>query len=297
MRLMRLVISLLVYFVVVFVGGALLAPWLYWLAVWSAGHWHWHWLAALAAKPFHRFLDRSLLGMAVLGLWPLLRTAGMASGKEIGIFKKKHAFTDLFRGFAVGWVSLAGAALLSCLFGVRVLTFSHDLGHGLLAATMTAIIVAVLEEVLFRGALFGILRKAMPWPAALVISSAIYSLAHFIAKADWGAPVQWSSGLALLRAMMMLHPPFVPAFFTLFVAGLILGLAYQLSGALFFSIGLHAGWIFWLKALRLVSTGIGPRQAFWGSDNLVDGWLSFMILLFLLALMAGRKIRLSGAAP
>ena len=45
-------------------------------------------------------------------------------------------------------------------------------------------IVAVIEEILFRGALFGVLRKAMPWPGALAVSSAVYSAVHFIQNVD-----------------------------------------------------------------------------------------------------------------
>ncbi len=166
-----------------------------------------------------------------------------------------------------------------------------ELGRHLLNAVLAAGLVAVLEEILFRGALFGLLRKAMPWPAALAVSSVIYALAHFIAKAGTGPPVQWSSGLTLLGAMVSSHPPLVPAVFTLFVAGAILALAYQHSGALFFSIGLHAGWIFWLKSYGLLSRQSGAAQAFWGSDNLIDGWVSLLVLMAVLGLVAMRRRR------
>src|SRR5579862_2801435 len=98
---MRPILSLLVYFVVVFLGGALLAPWLYWLAQWGGGQWHP--LARLAANPFHRFVGRSLLGLAVVGLWPLLRWNRMASWRELGIVKQKQGGGEFLRGFGVGW--------------------------------------------------------------------------------------------------------------------------------------------------------------------------------------------------
>jgi membrane protease YdiL (CAAX protease family) len=287
---MRPILSLLVYFVAVFLGGALLAPWLYWFAQWAAGHWPP--LAGLAANPFHRFLGRSLLGLALLGLWPLLRSAGMAGWRELGFVKQKHPWAGLLRGFVVGWVSLACVVLLALVCGARVFVPSPSaaqLGRSLLNAALAAVIVAVLEEMMFRGALFGLLRRAMPWPAALAVSSAIYSLAHFMAKAGTAEPVQWFSGLTLLREMCRQSPPLVPAFFTLFVAGAILALAYQRSGALFFSIGLHAGWVFWLKSYRLFFQPSGLAQAFWGSDNLIDGWVSLLVLLAVLGLVAMRR--------
>ncbi len=49
--------------------------------------------------------------------------------------------------------------------------------------------------------------------------------------------------------------------------------AYQRTGALYFSIGLHAGWIFWLKSYKLVTQpAVGANSTLWGTDNLIDGW-------------------------
>ena len=287
---MRPILLLLVYLSFVFLGGALLAPWLFWLAQWGAGHWLA--LARLAANPFHRFLGRSLLGLAVLGLWPLLRSARMADCRELGLVKQRRAAAQILCGFALGWASLAAGVFLAYVCGARAPIAAHwpaDLGPRLLEATLAALIVAVLEEVMFRGALFGLLRKAMPWPVALALSSAIYSLAHFIGKAPTTQPVQWYSGLALLRETCRQPPPLVPAFFTLLVAGAILALAYQRTGALYFSMGLHAGWIFWLKSCRLLLHQTGGSQAFWGSDNLIDGWAALLILLVVFCLLARRR--------
>ena len=56
---MRPLRALLTYLAVVFIGGALLAPWLYGLVQWAAPH-----LPSLqnvAASPVHRFEDRAFL--------------------------------------------------------------------------------------------------------------------------------------------------------------------------------------------------------------------------------------------
>jgi uncharacterized protein len=287
---MRPIRSLLIYLAVVFLGGALLAPWLYWLAQWAAAHWPA--LSGLAAKPFHRFLDRSLLGLGLLCLWPLLRGAGARSWQDLGFVRQARPVRQILIGFALGWASLAVVALLALACGARAFILTHSaaevLRH-LFNATMTAVVVAILEELLFRGALFGMLRQSMPWPAALVISSAVYSAVHFIKSGETALPVQWHSGLALLWEMLCHPPPLVPAFFTLFVAGSILALSYQRTGALYFSIGLHAGWIFWLKACGFLSHASGAHPLFWGTDNLIDGWLSFIILAVLFVLIARQK--------
>ena len=71
----------------------------------------------------------------------------------------------------------------------------------------------------------------------------------------------------------------VPGFFNLTLAGVLLGLAYQRTGNLYFSIGLHAGWIFWLKIYGAVHHR-APRTAiwFWGGGKMIDGWLAFFAL-------------------
>ncbi len=294
---MRPIRSLLIYFAVVFLGGALLAPWLYDLTQWAAGHWPA--LSGLAAKPFHRFLDRSLLGLALLCLWPLMRSGGLRSWRELGFVPKGRPVRQMLGGFALGWASLATVALLAFACGAHAFVLTHsaaEVSRYLLGATLTAVLVATLEELVFRGALFGLLRQAMPWPAALVISSAVYSAVHFIKTGQTALPIQWHSGLALLWEMFRHPPPLVPAFFTLFVVGSMLALSYQRTGALYFSIGLHAGWIFWLRAYGFLSRSSGAHPLFWGTDNLIDGWLSFIILMVLFVLIARQKQGISPPA-
>lgn len=294
---MRPIRWLLLYLAVVFLGGALLAPWLYWGAQWTARHWPA--LSGLGAIPFHRFLDRSLLGLALLCLWPLLHGGGLRSWQELGFARRDRPGWHILRGFALGWASLAVVALLAVICGQRALVTNHsttEVFQHLFNAMWAAIVVALLEELVFRGALFGLLRQSMPWPAALVLSSAVYAAVHFIQKTELGLPVEWNSGLALLGRMLRHPPPLIPAFLTLLMAGSILALTYQRTGALYFPIGLHAGWIFWLKSYRFLFQQSAPLQSFWGTDNLIDGWLSFIVLAMIFGLLAGSRI-FSGPRP
>ncbi|MCX6896715.1 MAG: hypothetical protein NTZ16_14740 [Verrucomicrobia bacterium] len=106
--------------------------------------------------------------------------------------------------------------------------------------------------------------------------------------------VTWLSGLQLLPPMLagfVDAQKLLPGFFSLTVAGALLALAYQRTGGLYFSIGLHAGWIFWLKSYGfLTATAPGANAWFWGTGKLIDGWLAFFILLLTLA-GAGKFLR------
>jgi hypothetical protein len=78
----------------------------------------------------------------------------------------------------------------------------------------------------------------------------------------------------------------MPGFFTLLIAGWMLGLGYQRTGTLYFSIGLHAGWIFWLKSYNvLTAPAPGANVWIWGTSKLIDGWLALVVLAAAGALM------------
>jgi hypothetical protein len=121
---MRPIRSLLIYMAVVFLGGPLLAPWLYHLVQWAASHGHA--LQALARIPFHRFVDRSLLGLALLGLYPLLRDVQMLSCREIGFAPIHRSMARLAVGFLLGFGSLACVAILALVCGARSIQIPHS---------------------------------------------------------------------------------------------------------------------------------------------------------------------------
>ena len=283
---MRPLWALVIYIVAVFIGGALLAPWLYWLAQGFA-----HTFPHIAATPFHRFVNRSLLILALAGLWPLLRALGITSWRETGLVRPHGQLGKLFGGLALGFITLAVVAGMAIACGNRVIiqtTTVYKVITLIFSAIGTAVIVAVIEEILFRGGVFGGLRKLFYWPFALLISSVIYALVHFLHRAELTGTVTWNSGLVLFPQMLCGFADFyalVPAFFSLTLAGILLGVAYQRTGNLYFSIGLHAGWIFWLKTYGAFSTSaLHTATWFWGTNKLFDGWLAFIVLAAALAL-------------
>jgi membrane protease YdiL (CAAX protease family) len=295
-RVMRPLRALVIYMVVVFVGGALLAPCLYWLAQAFA-----HSLPRIAAEPFNRFVDRSLLVLALVGLWPLLRTLGVTSWREAGLVRPQGQWKKLLYGLLLGFLSLAIVAGMAVGCSQRVFirtATAHEVVAVIFSAIGTAVIVAVMEEILFRGGVFGGLRKFFYWPLALVTSSMIYALVHFLRRADFSGAVTWHSGLALLPRMMGGFVEFhalVPDFFNLTLVGVLLGLAYQRTGNLYFPIGLHAGWVFWLKTYSAFTVAV-PRATTWfyGTGKMIDGWLALIVLVAVLVLFKflplGRKI-------
>lgn len=295
----RPVRSMAIFVVFVFLGGALLAPWLYQLVQLVAPGSH------LASNPFHRYLDRSLLALALVGIWPLMRGLGAVSWPDVGLVNAKGQWNRLEAGFALGFGSLACVAAI--VFMAHGRQFNADMTAGKLAgklggAIATAVAVAVLEELLFRGAIFGGLRRIWDWRVALLVSSMIYAVVHFFGRADLPGPVNWFSGLELLPRMLAGFGNMkvvIPGFFNLTLAGISLGLAYQRTGNLYFSIGLHGGWIFWLKSYEAVTAPLGGANVWLlGTEKLTDGWLALPVLLVTAVIVAVMPVRKpEGAAP
>jgi uncharacterized protein len=298
---MRPLRALVIYIAVVFVGGALLAPWLCWLAqalartlpnLATVRH--------LADAPFHRYVNRSLLVLALAGLWPLLRSLGATSWRETGLVRPSGQWRKLLGGFLLGFISLALVAAIALAAGGR--TVNHGLplaviAERILSAAATAAVIAVLEEILFRGGIFGGLRRVFDWRFALVVSSLIYAIVHFLAPAADPQTVNWASGFHQLGLMLGGFTDWqqvVPGFFNLTLAGLLLGLAYQRTGNLCFSIGLHGGWVFWIKChASLTDRVANARTWLLGTEKMTDGWLALVALALMLAVFVRRPQKLA----
>jgi hypothetical protein len=292
---MRPLRALVIYIAVVFAGGALLAPWLYWLVQAGAQT-----FPQLANAPFHRYVHRAFLVLAVAGLWPLLKALGARWATDLGLVRPTGQWPKFGTGFATGFISLALVAGIALAAGARAWPehlVAGKLAGKLLGALATAVGVGVLEEILFRGGVFAGLRRLLDWRCALAISSATYALVHFFAPAKHAGAVTWTSGLALLLPMLAGFTDWqqlIPGFFNLTLAGALLALAFQRTGNLYFSIGLHAGWIFWLKSYGVLTIEVpGANLWLWGSGRMIDGWLACAVLALTLVVLP----RISAADP
>lgn len=268
--------ALWAYLIYVFAGGAIMAPWIYRLLL----------AAGVEGVPFRRVLDRCLLILALLGLWKFVQALGVRTLPEIGLRRYPEMRRDLLRGLALGSILLGAAAGLAGIAGAIQIDPSRTASAWIkqvLSAAATAGIVALLEEVLFRGAIFTALRRAWNDPAALWVSSALYAILHFFARPENPPVVQWDSGFIVLGRMLSGFTEMetvMPGFLSLTLLGMILALAFKRTGALFLSMGIHAALIFWLK---LYAFATNPAAAvnvrYWGTEKIIDGFFCFVLLL------------------
>jgi membrane protease YdiL (CAAX protease family) len=285
--------AIAVYLLAVVLLSGLLAPWVFW-AVQEAGRtapgasW-------LLKYPFRRVFDRTILVVAVAGLWPLWRRLGIRSRAEIGFSRTPRWWRHLLVGVLVGLGSFVVAGGLLIFFDVRRIDPGFRVQAFLARIPgfmLTAIVVALIEETFFRGGLQGVFQRGMKPLAAIAVASVIYSAVHFLKPPSAGIAadtVRWSSGfdhLVRVFAQFGRSQEVGLGFVTLWLVGAILGLAFAKTGALYLPIGLHAGWVLTKQSYGYCTLPVVARgAAWWGGSDLVSNALVWPVLIVVLLLV------------
>jgi membrane protease YdiL (CAAX protease family) len=232
------------YFIAIVLGGALLAPILFWSAQALAAQGV---FPFLAKYDFDTFFHRAILIAAVFLLWPLLRVSNVRGLADLGLAPNPHWGRDVGSGVLLSVIPLLFCAAL--LIALHVYSFRHvfvwpRVGKVLLAAVS----VPFIEETFFRGIVLGILLRTSRKLLSVVAVSALFAAVHFLKGSEREpAVVTWTSGFQSIGdAFAGFGDPMMvlAAFATLFLIGCILADARVLTRSLWLPIGLHAGWIF-----------------------------------------------------
>ncbi len=249
------------YFVAVILLGALLAPWLFRAVQQVAPR-----VSALrvyATYPFHRIFDRSIMLVALAGLWPLLRVLGFRFWSDIGYVRARGWWRHALGGYILGVATLTIMVAVIVVFGGHRLVFTKTSGQmagAVVKFLFVGVAVAVIEETFFRGALQGALQRRLNMTVAVLLAGAVYSAAHFLKPNGVNIPanqVTWASGwqcLVWIVTQSLVQKGVFVGFVSLFLAGCVLGLAYARTKALYLPIGLHAGWVLVNEFMRWSAT-------------------------------------------
>lgn len=244
-RLLKDLVRILLYFAGVIIAGALLAPPLYWAghALAAAGV-----MSFLAETEFQKYFNRGMLVAAVALLWPTVLWLRLRGWRELGLDPDRRWWRRLLSGFAIA--ALVVAAMAAFYISFDIYHWKRALPWGRLPQLLlSAISVALLEEALFRGAIFGLLRRSMPPLAALFSVSLIFAAVHFLKPDDAVIvrEVRWDSGFALLpHVFHQFAEPMtlLASFTTILVLGWVLGAVTLKTRSLWPAIGFHAGLVF-----------------------------------------------------
>jgi membrane protease YdiL (CAAX protease family) len=247
------------YFIAIVLGGAFLAPILFWSAQALAAHGV---FPFLVKYDFDTFFHRAILVAAVFLLWPLLRVSNVRGLADLGLAPNPHWARDVASGVMLSVIPLlfCGALLIALhVYSIRHVFVWPKFGKVVLAA----ICVPFIEEMFFRGIVLGILLRTGRKLLSVVAVSALFAAVHFLKGSEWEpAVVTWTSGFQSIGdAVAGFGDPMMvlAAFATLFLIGCILADARVLTRSLWLPIGLHAGWIFasgvfsWLARRQIIA--------------------------------------------
>ncbi|MCK4720455.1 CPBP family intramembrane metalloprotease [bacterium] len=183
--------------------------------------------------------------------------------EEVGLRITKWSATDWIYGLLFGGFGVGVVILVISIFG-DILIDSERFHHAIpqtvgpwswQAAALLFIFSAGQEEIFLRGLMYPLMRRYLGIVWAIIISSLIFSLMHFM-----------NPGISDLAKI------------DLFMAGVLLALLREYTGNLWLTWGVHFGWNFALVATGLIVSGITvdlePQTFFiWpgGEDTLTGG--------------------------
>ncbi|MEO1856406.1 MAG: CPBP family intramembrane glutamic endopeptidase [Rubritalea sp.] len=291
--------KLFLFIVVSFLGAAIVAPHLY---AWGKD------LAAEAAvselsapvewlankcdrAQFSRYFNRGLMACALLGLYPLIKSL-QAKGEK----PTKSTLKQRIKPGEQGWRDMAIGILFSAGFLTLLVGLLYSIGwvetsdefkfaKAFQKAIIPAIIVAFLEEWLFRGLLYDVLMRKLNAVQTIVGLSLFFAAVHFLSPPKGIAVASPRDALAGFEMLGLIGQKFLAAssffgvFVTLFVVGATLAFTRYKTGKLWLAIGLHAGWVFSLKFTNKLTDPVGEPHSLLYNNSLMDGVLPLLTLL------------------
>ena len=196
-------------------------------------------------------------------------------------------------GLLAGLATMVPVTISMLALGVRVVSpdlNSHELLAALGAGLLSGLVVAFVEETFFRGLMFGAvlrdLRRPLP---AIVLVAIVYASVHFLASTHIPPEsVTWHSGLNLLGASVtnFLAPStIIDAWLALLAVGVLLGACAWWTGNIAVGVGLHASWVFVMRATVLTTreNPASPLEWLISPTMHYTGWLVFAWTLVILA--------------
>ena len=159
----------------------------------------------------------SALGLLLYARW--WKWTGKTAARDLPV---RRLLPDTGAGFGIGLVFFVLVTGCIALCGCYKVTGIGSDWNALARALFLFLVVAVGEEVLFRGIVFRMIDERWGTPAALIVSALIFGFVHIT---NDNATV-WSSVAIAVEA------------------GLLLGAAYKWAGSLWVPIGIHWAWNF-----------------------------------------------------
>jgi len=216
--------------------------------------------SAFVPLPLWKIFRRCVSIAAAVSLWLIVRRRPGRSLRAFGFTASPH---HLALGIGLGLGSVALVIAAGFALGCYTVQVTPDLWRLWRVAALflpAALLIGVLEELVFRGLLLQTLL-ACSRTTAVLVSSLAYSLVHVR-----------TTGMSQLVAMELGG---------LFLLGVVLSSTYLKTGQLYLAVGMHAALAYAARVNKLVMH-IDP-ELWWlgGTNRLINGLLGWGAVLLL----------------
>lgn len=212
--------------------------------------------------PWDLIFRRNVSIASAISLWLVVKKIEGRSFQAYGLTASRAGKEQFLFGLSLGLVALSLLLVVGLVSGVCQVQITDDhakLWRTVLGFIPTAVLVSVLEELVFRGVILQQLLVCSK-PTAVIVSSALYAIVH-LKNPTWFL----STYLELVG---------------LFVLGSILALSYLETRQLMLAIGLHASLAYGARVNKLL-VAFSPSSMTWltGTSRLVNGVIAWGVLL------------------
>lgn len=247
--------------------------------------------------PLAKVISKLTLILLLLSIFPLKKLFKL-SWQDFGFAPYKLFLKQIVRGLFLALITLL--PVLIVLYGLDVHIWDQTRVWTLAKVTektglalFFALLIAINEELLFRGLLLSALRRHFSLVMAIGVSSFYYAALHFLKSHSKISLEQQTlvSGFKLMAEAFSnwLNPNIVSALIALFVVGVFLAvLRSRTPQSLGLSVGCHAGWVWQIK-LSKDFFNVNPQAEYLYLVSEYDGvvgplvsfWLAIAIMLWL----------------
>ncbi|MCF7985846.1 MAG: CPBP family intramembrane metalloprotease [Thiohalocapsa sp.] len=233
-----------------------------------------------------RVMGRLAQVFILLGLWPFLKVMGFANRATLGFDAPRGRMLRAVRwGWVLGVLILLVLVAALMWLGVRVPDPPSDgwiagVWEKAVAALIGGLLIGLLEEAFFRGALFAAVKRADGLRAAVVWSALLYAVLHFMKPHELpeGMAFDWAGTRAMFAGVFtgVFQWQHLDSMAALFMVGVFLALVRERTGHIGWCIGLHAGWVFVIQVSRRLTDGDDNAALAFLAGNYdgVIGWLA-----------------------
>ncbi|HVO95309.1 MAG TPA: CPBP family intramembrane glutamic endopeptidase [Terriglobales bacterium] len=299
---------LVIFLLLVLALTCALSPWLALGADWAQARW-----PGLIDEriPFPRVFNRAFMIAGFIMFIVCRRWLLADELKALVVVDQRSAARGLAIGLGLSIASMILLVVVMSAVDVYTPFFRVSFGDAVgrfFSALAAGAFAGFLEEVFFRGILFQGLRQEGRVLRAYIFANLFYSALHFVKPGesyflDGTQPLAGFKHLLTTFAPFLDPLPLLPGIFGLFLIGVVLSFALARTGNLYLAVGLHAGWVFSLKMLRVFGdfTRAELGWAFGSTDpKIVSGvatWVGILLVGVAIYHLTRRRADLLAGRP